>query len=103
MGKRMTIYILLIVLLLFVFAAVILVTGITTNSTKITGNANILKSPTSSKLPIITANQSEICKQNNIPANSCSRAMQLHEYCPSWDAKPGQIAPAICIELKLTQ
>ena len=34
-----------------------------------------------------------------MPAHSVDRAVKAGEYCPSWDAKPGQLAADICLPL----
>ena len=34
-----------------------------------------------------------------VPAESQAEARRLGYYCPSWDAKPGQVAPDICLKL----
>jgi hypothetical protein len=40
------------------------------------------------------------CSISGVPAQFCTRAKQDGYYCPSWDAKPGQIAPDICYKVK---
>lgn len=34
-----------------------------------------------------------------VPADSVKRAQSKGYYCPSWDAKPGQVVPEICYPL----
>ncbi len=40
------------------------------------------------------------CSINGVPEQLCARAKQAGYYCPSWDTKPGQVAPEICFKVQ---
>jgi hypothetical protein len=39
------------------------------------------------------------CSISGVPEQFCARAKKAGYYCPSWDVKPGQVAPAICYKI----
>jgi hypothetical protein len=49
--------------------------------------------------PNETMNKTMTAGGMKVPAAYQSKAMKLGYYCPSWDAKPGEISSEICIPL----
>ena len=91
MKKRLLFYFTAIIILVII-AGLILATHKTSNQKTASQQVNTKTSPT----------ENTICSRYNIPADSCNRAVQAGEYCPSWDAKPGQISSSFCIKIKVT-
>lgn len=42
------------------------------------------------------------CSLKNVPAQFCERAKKAGYYCPSWAAKPGEMAPDFCYKIQST-
>ncbi|MEI8187687.1 MAG: hypothetical protein WCG30_01950 [Candidatus Saccharibacteria bacterium] len=47
----------------------------------------------------LSSQQLALCQYNNVPINSCKKAINTKYYCPSWDAKPGTMTSSICKNL----
>ena len=46
------------------------------------------------------AASSPACTIKGVPASLCVKAKSLGYYCPSWDARPGQIVPDYCYKVQ---
>jgi hypothetical protein len=55
--------------------------------------------PSNNNTKPVTTQKTLTANGQTVPYRYAEKAKSLGYYCPSWDAKPGEIAPTICYKL----